>query len=715
MTPASSHPDPQTAPNRQVLALLLLAAALGMGIWGQAAFSRFDASVGVQAVPWQALGAFAGAIVAFVLAHAIIPTLPDHSASPRAWQPAGAVLHHPRRQGALLLLSGVQTIVLLALLAAEPPLPGYNWTVVLWLGAIACYLLALLPRNASPPHTHHAADWWHAWRSSLPVLLIVALALVLRTWNLGGIPPTLGGDEGSQGLEALDVLHGEIRNPFATGWLGVPTMSFYFNATTIGLLGTSMVALRLPWALVGTASVLVTYLLIRRLHGTTLAVMSAALLATYHYHIHFSRLGSNQIADTLFVGVALLFFYRAYDAPAERSEGAAGAESREGVAAGTPHRAYLNWAVCGSVVGLAQYFYAGARFTAVLIVALVGYMALRDGRRFWWGRSREVLVLVGAVLIVAAPMLQYALRFPNEYNARLNQVGIIQSGWLEQEQEIRGQGAVPILLDQVQRAALAFNLYRDRTFWYGSPEPLFHFAAAVLFLLGLGYATLHLFNRRLAPMVAWWWGAMLLGGAFTESPPSSMRLITLSVPAVFFVALTLLRSVQVLRYALATRHAALFVRPLLTGAVVLFSLQSIWWYFVEYTPQRIYGNPDAVVATALGHYAHEHLGADWRIYFFGAPRMYVGFGTIPYLAPDVEGSDIHDVSTEPPPPVTIPADKHALFVFLPHRRDELALVQQRFPDGQVIEMPHPDPAEDEPLFTMYMVDRSMLGGVSDLP
>ena len=83
-------------------------------------------------------------------------------------------------------------------------------------------------------------------------------------------------------------------------------------------------------------------------------------------------------------------------------------------------------------------------------------------------------------------------------------------------------------------------------------------------------------------------------------------------------------------------------------AVVLLGVASVRWYFVEYTPTLLYGNPNAVVATALGHYARDRLGPDWRIHLFGAPRLYAGFGSIPYLARGVEGTDVTAPLTGPP-------------------------------------------------------------------
>lgn len=569
-------------------------------------------------------------------------------------------------------------LFVLSTLGATPPLPDYNWLVFPWLGATGLYLLAVAPPRRSP--SADGARWPATnWRLLAGVVGITLAALVLRVWQIHAIPPTLGGDEGSQGLEAMRVLEGEVRNPFSTGWLGVPTMSFYFNALTIGPLGNTIAALRLPWAVVGTATVLVMFFLVKRLVGVPLALMTAALLATYHYHIHFSRLGSNQVADALFVALALLYCYRGYD-----------------------RRSTLDWALCGVVIGLAQYFYAGARFTAVVIVATTVFLALRDNVRFWRTQRDGVLVMLGAALMVAAPMIQYALRFPDDYNARINEVGIIQSGWLEREQEILNTGALPILFDQFRRAALAFNFYPDRTVWYGNPEPLFGFAAAALFGLGYGYGVLNLLDRRLFPLVAWWGGAMIMGGMLTESPPSSQRLITMAAPAVFFVALAVFRVGQVILHSLGAHNPRL-LQLSVAVVIVALSLTSIRWYFVEYTPLRVYGNYNAVVATSLGKYARDELDPNWRIYFFGPPRMYVTFGSIPYIAPEVEGVDFVEPLDAPLDRNQIPPDKHAVFVFLPERLGELDLVRETFPDGELEQIAPPPPYTDQTLYVVYRV------------
>lgn len=572
------------------------------------------------------------------------------------------------------------SLLLLFLLLRKLPMKTagelYHVELLAWVSSILLYLLAVVRVDLVFPRWR---SWWRSrQRLALAVGAIIILAFILRVWRLGTIPFTLSGDEASQGLEAIRVIEGEIRNPFSTGWLNVPTMSFFYNSVTIRLLGPSVAALRLPWALIGTATVFITFLLVKQLKGTSLALVAAALLATYHYHIHYSRLGSNQIADPFFMALALLFLSRALD-----------------------KGSHLDWAMTGVVGAMALYAYAGARLTPVVIATVLGYALLRDPRGFWQRHRAGASIAVGALLIVGAPMVQYAIRFPNEFNARINQVGIIQSGWLDQEVAVRGESEVAVLLDQFRRAALAFNYYPDRTVWYGLPQPLLSPLFGSIFLLGLGYGTLRLFGRRaddrLAPMAIWWWMGVVFGGVLTESPPSSQRLITLSVPVCFFIALALWEIVRLARKGIVGVPG----RALIAILVLLFALGSLVTYFLEFTPRRIAGGSHAELATEVAPRLRE-LSPENRIYFVGAPWMYWGFATFPYLVPEADAVDITVPVTEFITAGLVRPEKDAIFVFIPQRVSELETVRKMLPGGEVRR--YYSPVDGHVLVTLYEVE-----------
>ena len=575
-----------------------------------------------------------------------------------------------------LLLAVALIILLLWRIPHLKPLDNYTVFFLVWILAILLFLTAV----ARPSESYHLRVWLRqrGWLL-LAVGSIVLLAFLLRVWRVGTVPFTLGGDEASQGLEALRVINGDLRNPFTTGWLGVPTMSFFYNSLSIRLLGSTIFALRLPWVIVGTITVLTTFLLVRQLLGTRMALVTAVIVATYHYHIHYSRLGSNQVADPLFLSLALYFLYRALD-----------------------RRSNLDWALMGTVSGLAFYVYAGARLTPIVIMVLfwpISFCSTRagSGRRI----ARGSLVGVVAFLIVDGPDAPVCGPIPRRLQCSESiEVGIIQSGWLVQEVETLEVPTWRILLDQFRRASLAFNYYSDRTVWYGLREPLLDPLFGGLFLFGLFYGIIQMFDRnigpRIAPMMIWWWGGMLLGGMLTESPPSSQRLITLAVPVSFFIAYAIWELVRLAGQALRWR----LTDPFLVIGTLMFAFISLTTYFIVYTPQRIYGGQNAEMATEIAPILNGWK-QDHRFYFVGAPSMYWGFATLPYLVPDADAVDILQPMTNPLSSKLLPQDKGAVFIVLPQRMTELDLLMEAFQGGERLELF--SPVDGRHMVTLYKV------------
>ncbi len=580
--------------------------------------------------------------------------------------PAILSLDSPRRnfRWAALLVAVMLTGYALRQLPQMPREANYGGIFFAWVVAISAYFLAVGPVSPAPGRDWRA--WWQANRWLMAAVILLALvAWGLRFWNVESIPYTFSGDEASQGKETLRVMSGEIGNPFSTGWFAVPTMSFFFNSIFIRLLGPTVLAMRLPWTIVGALTVVLAYLTVARLKGPRLGLLTAALLAVYHFHIHYSRLGSVQASDPFFVTLAFFFLYRALERKNPR-----------------------DWALTGAVCAGGLYFYTGGRLTIILVAAVLLYEIIRAPIQFWREHSRGALIALGAFLVVAAPMLQFAYRHTDDFNARINQVGIFQSGWLEREVEIRGASMIEILWDQFRRATLAFNFYPDRTIWYGLRQPLLDPLFGILFLLGLGYASLRaIVDRGLLPMVLWWWSGVILGGMLTESPPSSMRLVTLTVPTCFFIALALEKLFQLLKEAFPALSQNTFLgvrmKDMLLGlSVLVFGFISLQTYFVKFTPRRIYGSPRGELATMIVPYLNEH-SPEYRIVFVGAPWMYFGFSTIPFLVQDADGVDLMELLTGPIPADTIPEGRGAVFVIMPERINELEYIQQTYPNGEL--------------------------------
>lgn len=651
-----------------------LACCLALALWGQYLFARQRPAFA------DGVALYATSAVLFLALNGVADRAGVGATADEAREGAArpVVWTRPVRMGfvaAALVCAGWA----LRILASRPA--TYWMAFYLWVVSILLFVAAHVHRPAFAGWAQlKRRAYENRWEIAAVTLMLIAGAL-LRGVNLAHVPANVGGDEGSQGLEAIDFLTGVRTNMFETGWLGVPTMSFLWQALWFKVFGISVATLRLPWAFVGTATILVFYLLVRRLLGKRLALISAFFLTTYHYHIHYSRLGSNQVADALFMALVLYFLTR-----------------------GLSTRQPLDFALAGAFLGASIYFYAGARLTFVVVAAYLVLVGLLDERALR-GQASNLMILAGAAFVVALPLAYFYYKHPDDFNARLNMVGIIQSGWLEREVQITGRPAVRILADQFQRAFFAFNYYHDRTVWYGATIPLMDFASSVFFLLGLVLATLRWRRRGYLPFLIWFWLGLILGGMMTESPPSSQRLITLAPSASLFASLALTRTWDM--FAATLGKARPWADRLIAVSLVCLALVGTVYYFHRLMPKRLYGSLNGEVATEMGYYLRE-LGPDYRCYFFGPGRMYYGFATIPFIARGVEGQDVLQPISEPPDFVL--PDKGAVFVFLPERLWEWNFVKQKYPGGTIHDFAHAQ--SQELLFSAYVVPRSVVEAAS---
>src|SRR5260221_12764213 len=105
-------------------------------------------------------------------------------------------------------------------------------------------------------------------------LLVIAflLAVILRVWHLGSIPPGLTPDEASLGYNAYSILHtgrdeyGKFL-PIIFKSFGdfKPGLYVYLAVPTVALCGLNELSVRLPSVIAGTVSVLLIFLIVKEL------------------------------------------------------------------------------------------------------------------------------------------------------------------------------------------------------------------------------------------------------------------------------------------------------------------------------------------------------------------------------------------------------------------------------------------------------------------
>ncbi|MEA3397001.1 MAG: glycosyltransferase family 39 protein, partial [Chloroflexota bacterium] len=417
-------------------------------------------------------------------------------------------------------------------------------------------------------------------REYLALLGLLVAALGVRALALGHIPANVGGDEGTQALAGLRLVERPLGNPFATGWYSVPTLSFMAYGLTMRVFGTGIAGMRALSSLIGALTVLTTWLLGRELGGRKAGWLAATVVAFSAYHIHFSRLASNQIADPLIGTLTCWLLWRAL-------------HRRDSSEAPTP----VEWGLGGMVMGLGWYLYFGARWVTALVTLWLLWRALAEPR-FVARRRRGLWTLAGGWLVVTLPLLAWYTLHPSDLTARYNAVSIFASGgWLDQALAATGKTAGALLLQQLWKTVTAFHLTPDPTFWYHPGIPLLDFILGAFLLVGLIAAALRWRWPSRGFTLLWFCSTLLMAWGLTENPPSSQRGLSL-VPA---VALLIAWGVTALWEA-APRHRRT-VQQITLALLAAACILNLSFYFVIYTPRRTYGNPTAEIATDFARFA----------------------------------------------------------------------------------------------------------------
>lgn len=147
------------------------------------------------------------------------------------------------------------------------------------------------------------------------LIVILFIATILRSWNLGSIPPHLRNDEASFGYDAYSILttgkdqHGEFL-PILFKSFGdwKPGLYIYSTVPFIAILGLNERAVRLPAAISGVLGVYLLYLLGWNLFkNQKVALASAFSLSISPWHIAFSR-GAWEAQVTITLILAGLLF-----------------------------------------------------------------------------------------------------------------------------------------------------------------------------------------------------------------------------------------------------------------------------------------------------------------------------------------------------------------------------------------------------------------------
>jgi len=157
--------------------------------------------------------------------------------------------------------------------------------------------------QSSQTHPSQKSAW-------LLFLAIVLVAAGLRLWRINTLPPGLYFDEAYEGLEAWRIYSDPTYRPvFLKGDFGVVPLNAYANAVMFALFRffggeAGPVAMHVTAACFGILGVITLYGVARELQkldrrkpslSSAFPFFAAAVLAVMRWHLHFSRMGTEQI------------------------------------------------------------------------------------------------------------------------------------------------------------------------------------------------------------------------------------------------------------------------------------------------------------------------------------------------------------------------------------------------------------------------------------
>lgn len=355
-------------------------------------------------------------------------------------------------------------------------------------------------------------DW-----EPLAVLLITALAAVLRLYALTTVPPGLHYDEAFKGVNARDLLAGAPLRLFFESNMGEEPTAIYLTAAVLGLAGQQPWLIRLPSALIGILTVPLTWWLGRELFRTSgaqasgaregeragrwIGLTAALVLSILYWHLSFSRIGMEPILVPFFMTLTFASLARGLN---------------------TGRR----WAfiLAGAALGGCLYTYKAGYFVPV-VVLLYGVHRTVVEQRFLRRQGSRLLIMALAALLVAAPIIGYWVGHPVHFWHRPTSVALAFGG-------VTPEGGLgPALANNLVRTMGMFFVEGDANPRSNLPgRPVLDPFLALLFLVGLGRALVKWRRPSFALLVVWL-AVMILPTIVTEYAPHFGRSIG-ATPAV---------------------------------------------------------------------------------------------------------------------------------------------------------------------------------------
>ncbi|GAB4266232.1 MAG: hypothetical protein Kow0080_07330 [Candidatus Promineifilaceae bacterium] len=354
----------------------------------------------------------------------------------------------------------------------------------------------------------------HTKQEQIVITLIIGAAVIFRFYQLDYLPRGLNADEVFNGIDALRI--GREGWPvFFPGNNGREALFIYLIAASLRTMGQTVIALRLPAALLGTGTVWLTWQLGRNLFNRQVGLLAAALVAVSLWPVMESRWALRAVSLTFMTAVTAYLLDRAFR---RHSTG--------------------HWLAGGAALGLTLYTYIPSRLMPLVILCWMGWLFWTQPERAKSQWRQMVLAwLVG--LFVFLPFARYIWLFPDKVNQRINGLTVALDLALQQ-----GQWAA--LAESVGGVLRMFSLRGDTDWRYHvAGVPVFDPLTSVFFYVGVWLSVWLAFSHKAGQkrpsyaLLLLWGGAMLVPNAILEANSSFLRAAGAIVPIYLMAAIGL--------------------------------------------------------------------------------------------------------------------------------------------------------------------------------
>lgn len=432
-------------------------------------------------------------------------------------------------------------------------------------------------------------------------LTILLVSAALRFALLDRYPIGWHHDEALMGVMAQEVVRGVERPIFFRQYLGQEPFYIYASAGMMALLDNQdILPLRLTSALIGLLTVVMTFLLGRRLFGTRVGLLGMALIGLSFWQVMSSRNGYRSISQPLFEALATLLFLKALD-------------TRQ-----------LRWyALAGLALGGTLYTYLGARAFPAVFLGFACWLLITRRQITPAAVQRGALLALVAALVIS-PLAAFFIANPGTWNARMGQVFIFQPG-------VSHGHPWHLLADNLVKMLGGFTFLGEPLWRYNIPgRPMFVGPLVVAFYIGVVVLAVKLWRRSdEAALVVIWMGVMFFPSVLSwDIGAYTLRAMGL-VPILYLIpALGLnwvFERVTTWRKGRTTLAAAVMIGIL--------SIEGMWTardYFLVWAPSFGASWEDGADAVAQARFLAQETHPDQELIFVGSE--YYHYPTLAQLA-----------------------------------------------------------------------------------